>query len=252
MSSTLNSTSLSKEALAFSVSRTSNCLSDSGLALTFTLMAMPGALSRPRSEFGAPGLSKDRSFTYCASTLSVGCCWVALPLPLPAFFSLSSAMSPVPVFGPSGPEVDSRGWLSRECRQDKFPAGFHAASALRGPSFLGQTAPGRAVVGPPPREIFAVEVDGAAVGVPAETGGAKLAGEHDPAPEHLPEQRPHRRQEDQQADGRGDEARNDEQDGGDDRHGAVGQLKAGVLAGVHGSARPVHGAKPLMTEQGAA
>jgi hypothetical protein len=37
-----------------------------------------GALSRARSEFGALGLSKERSFTYWASTLSVG----AAPLPL--------------------------------------------------------------------------------------------------------------------------------------------------------------------------
>src|SRR3712207_8757274 len=42
---------------------TSNSLSESGFALTLTLMLMPGALSRPRNEFGAPGLSKERSFT---------------------------------------------------------------------------------------------------------------------------------------------------------------------------------------------
>src|SRR5690606_1144618 len=120
MSSTLNSTSLSKEALAFSVSRTSNCLSDSGLALTLTLMAMPGALSRPRSEFGAPGLSKERSFTYCACTLGVG--WAPLPLvAAPACASLFSAMSLFPrcecgLAGPLGPG----------CR---LPVGYHGAHA---------------------------------------------------------------------------------------------------------------------------
>ncbi|CDX27635.1 hypothetical protein MPL3356_70117 [Mesorhizobium plurifarium] len=89
----MNSTSWSKEALAFSVRLTSNCLSESGLALTLTLMAMPGALSRPRSEFGAPGLSKDRSFTYCASTLSEGWFWVPLPLAAPVAASSLLAMS---------------------------------------------------------------------------------------------------------------------------------------------------------------
>src|SRR5690606_31605995 len=59
---------LVEEGLAVSVEQTVDCFVRWRLALTLTLMAMPGALSRPRSEFGAPGLSKDRSFTYCAST----------------------------------------------------------------------------------------------------------------------------------------------------------------------------------------
>src|SRR5690606_12174229 len=58
---------------------TSYCLSAIELALTFTLMLIAGALlsGRPRSDMGAPGLSKERSFRYCARMLSVGCA----PLP---------------------------------------------------------------------------------------------------------------------------------------------------------------------------
>src|SRR5690606_15617989 len=87
----LNSTSLSKPARAAIVRLTSNSVSEIGLAFTLTLMLIPGAFSRARSEDGAPGLSKDRSFTYWTSTLSEG----ALPLPdtaSPACFSGSFAM----------------------------------------------------------------------------------------------------------------------------------------------------------------
>src|SRR5262249_517107 len=38
-------------------------------------MLMVGVVWRPRSDCGAPGFSKERSFTYWARTLRFGSCW---------------------------------------------------------------------------------------------------------------------------------------------------------------------------------
>src|SRR5690606_9684363 len=73
-------------------------LSEIWLGETLTLILMLGALSLPRSEFGAPGFSKDRSLMYCARILSVGDVpfpFAAPSVPAPAFVSLAISRIPL-------------------------------------------------------------------------------------------------------------------------------------------------------------
>src|SRR5262245_5806510 len=93
---------------------TSNSVSEIGLALTFTLMLMPGAVSRPRSEFGAPGFSKDRSLMYCARMLRRG--WAP---PLPFFTAPWDALSALAM----GKSLLCR---ATETRTRKSRVGYHA------------------------------------------------------------------------------------------------------------------------------
>src|SRR5690242_10274339 len=136
----LNSTSLSfsKLACALSERRTSNSEPEIGLALTLTLMLIPGALSRPRSDCGAPGLSNDKSFTYCVRMLSVAGWAAALSLPFPAcavplplFSDSVLAIVRFPCLWPRRSLPDFGGSLAWPHPQDKFPGTLYSGSSFR-------------------------------------------------------------------------------------------------------------------------
>src|SRR5947209_15405818 len=143
-------------------SSTSKSLSASGFALTLIWMLIFGCCCCCCSERGAFGFSNDRSFTYCASTLSCGGAWLESIAPAGGP-PLVDAMNYPPA---SACPARSAVWLTHASKGDK-----QADSSIRSGRWLVREALFRH---PPPlvgRQVD--QIGAAACAVHARDGAAQ-------------------------------------------------------------------------------